>query len=425
MTEFLIYQGKIAVLLTVFHMFYRLLLSKDTHHRLNRIVLLGTATLSCILPACVITIRRIVFLPAREEASELSHGVTGGGTSVLPGISEPVWQYTLCSILTVGALVVLLMSIMSITRIMRIIRNGESSKLESGETLVITDRDTVPFSWMKYIVLSREDYEGSHTQILTHEKAHISLKHSWDIIFLDFITALQWFNPAIWMIKSDLRAIHEFEADDAVLRSGVNIKEYQYLLIRKAISKSGYSVANSFNHSSLKKRISMMQTARSPRRNIWKACYIILIAGISLASSAETRKITLHYHSCIDNSDIVQVSSYHKSDDSWIKKNAHEMKITPDPETNTVKINYYNKYQNPLESTISGVDFNNSVYICDNMLISKNEAAKLTGRRSLIYGCQRMVYVYHILENGNKVHVYINPTSKGKLETIALENSLL
>ena len=110
---------------------------------------------------------------------------------------------------------------------MRIIRNGESSKLESGETLVITDRDTVPFSWMKYIVLSREDYEGGHTQILTHEKAHISLKHSWDIIFLDFITALQWFNPAIWMIKSDLRAIHEFEADDAVLRSGVDVKEYQ------------------------------------------------------------------------------------------------------------------------------------------------------------------------------------------------------
>ena len=425
MTEFLIYQGKIAVLMTVFHLFYRLLLSKDTLHRMNRIILLGTSALSCILPACVITIRKTVFLPSTAEISELPQSVQNGWSAILSEISEPAWQYTLCSIFIVGALVVLIMSLVSIIRIMRIIRNGESSKLESGETLVITDIDTVPFSWMKYIVLSREDYEGGHTQILTHEKAHISLKHSWDIIFLDFITALQWFNPAIWMIKSDLRAIHEFEADDAVLRSGVNVKEYQYLLIRKAIRISGYSVANSFNHSSLKKRISMMQTARSPRRNIWKACYIILIAGISLASSAETRKITLHYHSCIDNSDIVQVSSYHKSDDSWIKKNAHEIKITPDPETNTVKINYYNKFLNPLESTISGVDFNNSVYICDNMLISKNEAAKLTGRRSLIYGCQRMVYVYRILENGNKVHVYINPTSKGELETIALENSLL
>lgn len=409
MTEFLIYQGKIAVLLTVFHMFYRMLLSKDTHHRLNRIVLLGTATLSCILPACVITIRRIVFLPARAEASELSHGVTGGGTSVLPGISEPVWQYTLCSIFIVGALVVLIMSLVSIIRIMRIIRNGESSKLESGETLVITDRDTVPFSWMKYIVLSRQDYEGGHTQILTHEKAHISLKHSLDIIFLDFITALQWFNPAIWMIKSDLRAIHEFEADDAVLRSGVNIKEYQYLLIRKAIRISGYSVANSFNHSSLKKRITMMQTNRSPHRNILKACYIIPLIAISMACSAKTKELKFHYQDSISKSDIVQVSSYHESAASWIKKNAHEMKITPDPETNTVKINYYNKYQNPLESTISGVDFNNSVYICDNKLISKNEAAKLTGINSLIYDEHRILCSYRILDNGKKIYVLLSP----------------
>ena len=409
MTEFLIYQGKIAVLMTVFHLFYRLLLSKDTHHRLNRIVLLGTSALSCILPACVITIRKTVFLPSRAEISEPPQSVQNGGSAILPEISESAWQYTLCSILVVGALVVLIMSLVSIIRIMRIIHNGESSKLESGETLVITDIDTVPFSWMKYIVLSREDYGGGHTQILTHEKAHISLKHSWDIIFLDFITALQWFNPAIWMIKSDLRAIHEFEADDAVLRSGVDVKEYQYLLIRKAVRISGYSVANSFNHSSLKKRITMMQTNRSPHRNILKACYIIPLIAISMACSAKTKELKFHYQDSISESDIVQVSSYHKSAASWIKKNAHEMKITPDPETNTIKINYYNKYQNPLESTISGVDFNNSVYICDNMLISKNEAAKLTGINSLIYDEHRMLCSYRILDNGKKIYVLLSP----------------
>ena len=289
MTEFLIYQGKIAVLLTVFHMFYRLLLSKDTHHRLNRIVLLGTSALSCILPACVITIRKTVFLPSRAEISEPPQSVQNGGSAILPEISESAWQYTLCSILVVGALVVLIMSLVSIIRIMRIIRKGDSSKLESGETLVITDIDTVPFSWMKYIVLSREDYEGGHTQILTHEKAHISLKHSWDILFVDLITALQWFNPAMWMIKSDLRAIHEFEADDAVLRSGVNVKEYQYLLIRKAVSKSGYSVANSFNHSTLKARITMMLSKKSSRKGAWKALYVLPLVGISLAATAETK----------------------------------------------------------------------------------------------------------------------------------------
>ena len=409
MTEFLIYQGKIAVLLTVFHMFYRLLLSKDTHHRLNRIVLLGTSALSCILPACVITIRKTVFLPSRAEISEPPQSVQNGGSAILPEISESAWQYTLCSILVVGALVVLIMSLVSIIRIMRIIRKGDSSKLESGETLVITDIDTVPFSWMKYIVLSREDYEGGHTQILTHEKAHISLKHSWDILFVDLITALQWFNPAMWMIKSDLRAIHEFEADDAVLRSGVNVKEYQYLLIRKAVKISDYSVANSFNHSSLKKRITMMQTNRSPHRNILKACYIIPLIAISMACSAKTKELKFHYQDSISESDIVQVSSYHKSAASWIKKNAHEMLISTDMEANAVKITYFNQDLTPIEATVSDVDFGSNSYIYDNKLISKKEAAKLTGINSLIYDEHRMLYSYRILDNGKKIHVLLSP----------------
>lgn len=153
----------------------------------------------------------------------------------------------------------------------------------------------------------------------------------------------------------------------------------------------------------------MMQTNRSPHRNILKACYIIPLIAISMACSAKTKELKFHYQDSISKSDIVQVSSYHESAASWIKKNAHEMKITPDPETNTVKINYYNKYQNPLESTISGVDFNNSVYICDNMLISKNEAAKLTGINSLIYDEHRMLCSYRILDNGKKIYVLLSP----------------
>jgi hypothetical protein len=169
------------------------------------------------------------------------------------------------------------------------ITSGEHRILESGETLVITDAEIAPFSWMKYIVLSREDHENGYSQILIHEKAHIALRHSWDILFVDMITALQWFNPAMWMLKADLRAIHEFEADDAVLRSGADAKEYQYLLIRKAVSKSGYSVANSFNHSTLKARITMMLNQKSSRKGAWKALYVLPLVGISLAATAETK----------------------------------------------------------------------------------------------------------------------------------------
>ena len=289
MTEFLIYQGKTAVILAVFYMFYRLLLSKDTFHRFNRIILLGTAALSFVLPLCVITIHKVVMIPAVQSAPQMLESATIGTMAAVAEVSEPIWPYVICAVFAIGALGVLLMAVVSIAKVICIIRSGEHHTLESSETLVITDAEIAPFSWMKYIVLSREDYENGYSQILTHEKAHIALRHSWDVLFVDMITALQWFNPAMWMLKADLRAIHEFEADDAVLRSGADVKEYQYLLIRKAVSKSGYSVANSFNHSTLKARITMMSNKKSSRKGAWKALYVLPLVGISLSVTAETK----------------------------------------------------------------------------------------------------------------------------------------
>ena len=289
MTEFLIYQGKAAVILAVFYMFYRLLLSKDTFHRFNRIILLGTAALSFVLPLCVITIHEVVMIPAVQSAPQMLESATIGTMAAVAEVSEPIWPYVICAVFAIGSLGVLLMAVVSIAKVICIIRSGEHHTLESSETLVITDAEIAPFSWMKYIVLSREDYENGYSQILTHEKAHIALKHSWDVLFVDMITALQWFNPAMWMLKADLRAIHEFEADDAVLRSGADVKEYQYLLIRKAVSKSGYSVANSFNHSTLKARITMMSNKKSSRKGAWKALYVLPLVGISLSVTAETK----------------------------------------------------------------------------------------------------------------------------------------
>ena len=270
-------------------MFYRLLLSKDTFHRFNRIILLGTAALSFVLPLCVITIHEVVMIPAVQSAPQMLESATIGTMAAVAEVSEPIWPYVICAVFAIGALGVLLMAVVSIAKVICIIRSGKHHTLESSETLVITDAEIAPFSWMKYIVLSREDYENGYSQILTHEKAHIALRHSWDVLFVDMITALQWFNPAMWMLKADLRAIHEFEADDAVLRSGADVKEYQYLLIRKAVSKSGYSVANSFNHSTLKARITMMSNKKSSRKGAWKALYVLPLVGISLSVTAETK----------------------------------------------------------------------------------------------------------------------------------------
>ena len=370
MNEFLIYQGKTAIALAVFYMFYRLLLSKETFHRLNRIVLLATAALSFVLPFCVITFKKIVVLPATPVSSEPIVGEVAETVATVQEVSDPIWPLILCLLFAAGALMILVKAFVSIISIKRIISNGSRETLESGETLIITENGTAPFSWMKYIVISREDYESGYSQILTHEKAHIALKHSWDILFVDMITALQWFNPAIWMLKADLRALHEFEADDAVLRSGANIKEYQYLLIKKAVSKSGYSVANSFNHSTLKARITMMLNKKSSRMSAWKALYVIPLVGISLAATAET-KVDYQYEGQQPEA-VVDTPVDKDSKKIFKEKNMSEGRFIIDEEAGSITMIYFDHNGNEMRATHVGLNLDWDLYFVNgNMATTK------------------------------------------------------
>ena len=405
MTEFLIYQGKAAIALAVFYMFYRLLLSKETFHRFNRIVLLGTAALSFVLPLCVITLKEVVVVPAMTGSSEAIIGEVAETVAMVPEVSVPIWPVVLCSIFALGALAVLIHVVISIIGIRRMICSGSRQALESGEILIITETDTAPFSWMKYIVISREDYESGYSQILTHEKAHIALRHSWDILFVDMITALQWFNPAIWMLKADLRALHEFEADDAVLRSGANIKEYQYLLIRKAVSKSGYSVANSFNHSTLKARITMMLNKKSSRMSAWKALYVIPLVGISLAATAETKVDYQYEDQTPDNAELVEKYSTPVDKDTkkfFKEKNLKNGRITVDEENNVVTMIYYGLDGKERQSQITGLPLGKESYFINGSFATKG-AADIALEKD-----PDAVLLSAFLKNGNTVRAIIS-----------------
>ena len=283
MAEFLTYQLKVAIALSVFYMFYRLLLSRETFHRVNRIVLLATALLSFLLPFCVITLHDVVVIPAGAVAES-------GTAAEVVAEGHSIWTIVLSILFFIGVAAVLANVLVSVIRIRRIINSGSRQEIAGGIDLIITEDKTASFSWMKYIVISREDYHRGCPQILMHERAHIELRHSWDLLFVDILTSIQWFNPTIWLLKGDLRMLHEFEADDAVLRSGVNMKEYQYLLIRKSLGGSGYSLVNNFNHSTLKQRISMMLNKKSSPLSTWKVLYIVPVIGIFLLAMVE-RKI--------------------------------------------------------------------------------------------------------------------------------------
>ena len=286
---FLTYDAKAAVALLVFYLFYRFLLKKETFHRFNRIVLVGTAVLSFLLPLCIITIHKPVEMePVVPEPVVVTADMATQESVPLVEPNLPWWPAVLTILFWTGVTFVLARVLISILSILRIIRQGEPIQEEDGCRILVTERNIDPFSWMKYIVLSRNDWELPHESILTHEKAHIAYGHSIEILLVDVLSALQWFNPAIWMLRADLKELHEYEADDAVLRAGTNLKEYQYLLIRKAVSKSGYSVANSFNHSILKNRITMMSKSRSPLSRGLRALWLLPLACLAIGLQART-----------------------------------------------------------------------------------------------------------------------------------------
>jgi TonB family protein len=284
MMEFLVYDLKVAVLIAVFYMFYRLLLSRETFHSVNRTVLLTTAVASFVLPLCVITLHKTVVV----EAALGTVGFDGLSAVVEAEAQAPLWQTIIIAAFFVGMVATSVYTLLSVLRVWLLISHSERHPQADGTVICVANGDISPFSWMHYIVLSRSDYEAQDASILAHERGHISRHHSLDLLLVDTLTALQWFNPAMWMLRQDLRAIHEYEADAAVLSQGINMRQYQYLLIQKAVSHCGYSVANGISHSTLKNRITMMLNKKSNSASLLKLLALLPIVGVTLALQAET-----------------------------------------------------------------------------------------------------------------------------------------
>ena len=292
---FLVYILKSAACLAVFYLFYKLLMSRDTFHRFNRFALLGLLVLSSVLPLVEVSVNRPA--PVHETMLTLEQllllaDVQAEGEIV----SQPttaLWVRVALLVYLAGIVFFAVRNLWSLGRLGVLLRRGRLERLADwlpGRTenvrLVVHNRDIAPFSWMRYIVLSRKDLEENGREILIHELAHIRNHHSWDLLLADLCIFVQWFNPAAWLLKQELQTIHEYEADDTVLREGVDAKKYQMLLIKKAVGTRLYSMANSFNHSSLKKRITMMLKEKSSPWARVKYLYVLPLAALAVSAFA-------------------------------------------------------------------------------------------------------------------------------------------
>ena len=293
MLSFLIYDLKVAALLVVFYMFYRLLLERTSLVHFNRVVLLLTAVLSFVLPLCIITVHEYV-----EAIPVTATTVETAGNEILQQAPVSFWSVygprltLLLTVVLVGGMLIRMgIVVRSFLNLKKLISNSEKKTLSDGVVMAITDEPVAPFSWMRTVVMNRSDYASQMDggAILAHERGHIRCHHSLDVVLVEVLTALQWFNPVVWFLRQDLRALHECEADQAVLSQGFNTDQYIQLLIRKAIGLPVSQLANGMSARTIKKRIVMMKTNRKPSRSSWlRALYIQPIVALALIAQAHT-----------------------------------------------------------------------------------------------------------------------------------------
>ncbi|MEE0871410.1 MAG: M56 family metallopeptidase [Bacteroidaceae bacterium] len=316
-----LYSIRSAFVLTLLYVPYMLILRKESFFRLNRAVLLLILLFSVMLPMLDVHFLSLDKQPVVQAAKEqmVQVGIPVEGYHLLPEFSVqaqhvPVqvsWFHVVSVLFCFVAMAMLLWRIMQILRMTYIVRRGNLwHEVEDGIDIHCHAGEVSPFSWMNHVVISERDFHENGREILLHETGHIRSLHSWDLLLLSAVQILQWWNPLAYVFASSLRDVHEYEADDYVLRQGISARDYQLLLIKKAVGTSSYTFANNFDHSLTLKRITMMQKSKS---SVWmrsKVLYIIPMATLALSAFATSEPTSLSGNEVAKDEDkVIKISS--------------------------------------------------------------------------------------------------------------------
>lgn len=313
METFFAYLIKSSVCILFYELFYRLFLRGETFHRLNRMILLMSLVLSLLLPLLDVSgwfsfAGQDGAMPVTELTFSLQELVVDQRTAGLlehQGIAA--WA-VIFGVYLAGIILLLLKNLLVFVYLHRLLKRCRQEQTADGQVYYRCPDRMGPFSWLGRVVLSSAD-DGPLTDcILAHERAHATLGHSFDLLLVELFLCFQWFNPAAWWLKKDLRLVHEYEADRYVLASGFDARAYQLLLIRKSVGPKLYNMVHSFNNYSLKKRITMMMKRKSKFWTQAKSLYVLPLGGFVLAlfacvdgkkptveesQSVETREMTV------------------------------------------------------------------------------------------------------------------------------------
>ncbi|HQG08925.1 MAG TPA: TonB-dependent receptor plug domain-containing protein [Dysgonamonadaceae bacterium] len=284
METFLFYLLRSSLVAILLYGIYKAIFSQTTFHRANRIALDSILAVSVVFP-----LFRFRLIPETAHSMMDISAINGSNLSELPvsSVGQSFWQNIpwieiIAIFYFVGLSFFLIRQLLGFMRLAAMIRTSEKEAVSHAALLCITDCKIQPFSWFRYIVVSKDDVKSNYFPvILWHELTHVEHYHSVDRTIFDLFACIFWFNPFAWQLRREIQTVHEYQADEHTLESGVDIKQYQLLLIRKSAGENTFALANNFLQRDLHKRIRMMKTIHTNISRKWQ--YALMLPGIAIS----------------------------------------------------------------------------------------------------------------------------------------------
>ena len=258
---FLAYSLLASTLLIVVWAVYKCVLANTGCFRFNRILLLSCITLAFVFPIFILNSFWVADIMENNIEIAFNPVEIAYIANTVSEQITPIWDY-IVTLFLIGVIVMILYFLVSLVRLALFILKGEHIKQDDCRIILHRHNSVAPFAWCGYIMMPRRDWYEFGQMIVCHEKAHIECRHWIDLLFMQAGIIITWYCPAIWLLRNELHTLHEYEADSRVLESGVKREEYQMFLIKKTVGARFATLSNCLNHSSLKKRITMMLSSK-------------------------------------------------------------------------------------------------------------------------------------------------------------------
>ena len=269
-----------STLLIVVWAVYKCALANLGCFRFNRTLLLSCVGISFILPVFILNPFWVADIVENNVEIAFNPVDVAYIANTVPEQITPIWDY-IVTLFLIGVIVMILYFLVSLVRLALFILKGEHIKQDDCRIILHRHNSVAPFAWCGYIMMPRRDWYEFGQMIVCHEKAHIECRHWIDLLFMQAAIIITWYCPAIWLLRNELHTLHEYEADSRVLASGVKRGEYQMFLIKKTVGARFATLSNCLNHSSLKKRITMMLSSKPTGKARVRA--FVMVPAMALA----------------------------------------------------------------------------------------------------------------------------------------------